>query len=350
MLVRAGRLESLVAQIFEAAGCGPDEARRVAESLVGANLVGHDSHGVIRVSEYIDRLRAGGVTPNRTPDVVLEGENLALLDADFGFGQVAGAHAVEIGIQKSKAGGLAAVGLRNASHLGRIGEWAEQAAEGGCLSLFFVNTNGGGVLVAPVGGIERKLSANPIAAGVPRRSAPPIILDLSTCAIAEGKVRVARNRGVRVPAGCLLDSKGGPTDDPTVFYGDPPGTILPMGGHKGYALSILVEILAGALTGGGCSGPRPPRFGQGMLGIFLRPGAFAGEQYLEAETSRFEAWLKSSAKADASAEILLPGDVERRTREARLRDGIDLDPSTWRQIADAAAGVGVDVARWEKMQ
>src|SRR5437763_6502573 len=249
------QLRALTTSIFTAAGCAESEAACISRHLVEANLVGHDSHGVIRVPSYVEWLRAGKVLAGQTIQVVFENEALAVVDGRFGFGQSIGEQAMNLAIAKAARHGVAVVALRNAGHLGRIGDWALMAAGAGKLSLHFVNTSGAGILVAPFGGINRRLSANPIAAGVPVRGGPPIILDMSACTIAEGKIRVARNRGVPVPEGCLLDSQGRPTTDPEVFYADPPGAILSIAGHKGYGLAVLCDVLAGALTGGGSTHP-----------------------------------------------------------------------------------------------
>ena len=196
---------------------------RIAHYLVDANLVGHDSHGVIRVPSYIDWLRAGKVLANQALKIVFENDVIAVVDGQFGFGQVMGEEATKLGIEKARRQGVAVVALRNSGHLGRIGDWAEMAAAAGMVSLHFVNTSGGGILVAPFGGTQRRLSANPIAAGVPVENGPPIIVDISTCTIAEGKIKVAFNKGAKVPEGCILDSEGRPTDDPKAFYASPPG-------------------------------------------------------------------------------------------------------------------------------
>src|SRR5579864_1288021 len=252
MINSSDRLKTLVAAIFSAAGCEPPESRRIAHYLVEANLVGHDSHGVIRVPQYIDWLGAGKVYANKTLEVVSETDVIAVVDGQFGFGQTMGEAAMNFGIEKCRQRGVAVVALRNTGHLGRIGDWALMVARSGLISLHFVNTSGGGILVAPAGGTQRRLSANPIAAGVPIKNGAPILLDISTCTIAEGKIKVAFNKGTLVPPGCILDGAGQPTDDPSAFYATPPGAILPLGGHKGYALSVIVEVLAGALTGGSC--------------------------------------------------------------------------------------------------
>jgi uncharacterized oxidoreductase len=344
MRIPADRLRELTARIFEAAGCTAIEAQRIAVHLVEANLVGHDSHGVIRVASYVQWLKNGKVFANRTIDVVLENDVLAVVDGGFGFGQSIGEQAMELGIAKSARHGVSVIALRNSGHLGRIGDWPLMAARAGRLSLHFVNTSGAGILVAPFGGINRRLSANPIAAGVPIAGAAPLILDISACTLAEGKIRVALNKGVPVPENCIIDSKGQPTTDPRIFYANPPGAILPIAGHKGYGLGILCEVLAGALTGGGCSNPaNADKVVNGMLSIFLDPSRFRDDAGFTAEIERFIAWVKSSEKTSPDAVILMPGEIEERTKAQRLRDGIEIEDTTWAQITGAATSVGVAV-------
>lgn len=338
MNIPPARLLDLVAATFRKAGCSADESHRIAAHLVEANLAGHDSHGVIRTTPYLQWLRDGKVLADRTIQVVFENDSIAVVDGQSGFGQTVAAQAVELGVAKAARQGVAVIALRNSGHLGRIGAWPTQAAAAGMLSIHFVNTTGGGILVAPHGGTSRRLSANPIAAGVPRAGQSPLVLDISTCTIAEGKIRVAKNRGVHVPPGCIIDAFGQPTTDPGDFYADPPGAILPIAGHKGYGLSILAEVLAGALTGGGCSNPaNAGRLLSGMLSIYLDPNAFRADAGFSAEVDRFVTWVKSSPTV-VGGEILMPGEIEERTKAARLRDGIEIDDTTWAELR--AAGVG----------
>ncbi len=201
-------------------------------------------------------------------------------------------------------------------------------------SLHFVNTSGAGMLVAPFGGIDRRLSANPIAAGVPTENGVPLILDMSACTIAEGKVRVALNKGETVPDGCLIDAAGNPTNDPAVFY-DEPGAILPIAGHKGSGLSMIIEMLAGALTGSSCTNPENNwRVVNGMLSIIIDRSFFGSADAFFPEVSRFVKFVKSSRTVHADGEILMPGEIEQRTKAHRLEHGIDLDETTWRQVRD----------------
>jgi uncharacterized oxidoreductase len=337
------RLEGLVSDIFLAAGCHAAEASHIASHLVEANLAGHDSHGVIRVSAYIDWLRKGHVQTNRRMRIVHETNVLAVVDGEQGFGQAIGIEATSLGIEKAQRQGVAVIALRNCGHLGRIGAWPLQAAQAGCASVHFVSTSGGGILVAPFGGRNRRLSADPIAAGIPRADGPPLILDMSCCTIAEGKIKVALNKGTTVPEGCIIDAQGQPTNDPRVFYADPPGSILSIAGHKGYGLGVITELLAGALTGGGAS--NPAHAGQvlnNMLSIYLRPDAFGDEAAFKTEVERFVDWVKSAERIDPDQDILMPGEIEHRTRNARLREGLQIDAATWQALMATARSLGLN--------
>ncbi|HVX10331.1 MAG TPA: malate/lactate/ureidoglycolate dehydrogenase [Pirellulales bacterium] len=343
--VVAEPLKQTVREVFVAAGCLPPEAQRVAHYLVEANLVGHDSHGVIRVASYVEWLRSGKVLANQTPTVVLESGCLAVLDGHFGLGQTIGESAVKMGIEKTRSGGVAVIALRNCGHLGRIGDWPSLAAEANLISLHFVNTSGAGNLMAPFGAIDRRLSANPIAAGVPRAGTWPLIVDISTSAIAEGKIRVALNSGKRVPAGSIIDADGKPIDDPQIFYGSPPGAILPFGAHKGYALGVLAEVLGGALTGGGCTAPGVTRLSNGMLSIYVDPNRFAESDVFRAEVERFIDYVKSARPIAPDGKVLVPGEVEALSRQRKLAEGIELDDTTWRQLSETCQSLGVSPPR-----
>ncbi len=333
MNFQSDQLVLLAEKVFAAAGCERDEARRVGGRLVESNLVGHDSHGVIRIPSYVEWLKNGKVLANQSLRVVSENDAIAVVDGQFGLGQTVGEEAMELGIGKAAKHGVSVVALRNSGHLGRIGDWAEMATEAGMISIHFVNTSGAGMMVAPFGGIDRRLSVSPIAAGIPTGEGEPIILDMSGCAVAEGKVRVALNQGATLPDGCLIDSEGNPTNDPELFYGDPPGSILPIAGHKGSGLLFIIELLAGALTGSSCSNPENAgRVANGMLSIIIDRAFFGSAAEFYPEVDRFVEFVKSSRTVDENGEILLPGEVEQRTKAKRLEHGIDLDEVTWSQI------------------
>src|SRR5690242_2901003 len=287
--IDAAELRGFVAAAFAAADSSAEEAAIVAAHLVDANLAGHDSHGVIRVPKYLDWHARGMVLANRHARVVKDSACNALIDGQFGYGQVIGREAMAIAVDKARRSGLCAVSIRNAGHLGRIGAWAEQVAAAGLASIHFVNTSGFGILVAPHGGSDRRLSANPIAAGAPSSNGTALILDISTSAIAEGKIQIARNRGDTLPPGCTIDSEGKPNRDPEKFYGPPVGALLPVGGHKGYGLSMFCEIFAGALSGGGTTHPDNPtanRLVNNMLSVVFDAEAFCGAEAFRAEVAK----------------------------------------------------------------
>ncbi len=340
MNIAHDRLRTLVTTIFAKAGCRDHEADRIAHYLVESNLVGHDSHGVIRVSRYFEWLRQGKVWANRALQIVFENDVLAVTDGQCGFGQVMGEESMKLAIGKAQRQGLAVVALRNSGHLGRIGDWALQAVNAGLVSLHFVNTTGVGILVPPFGGIQRRLSANPIAAGVPVPNGPPLLVDISTSAVAEGKVRVAYHRGTQVPDNCLIDAEGRPTNDPKILYGSPPGAILPFGGHKGYALGMLAEMLAGALTGGGCSDPAADRLANNMLSIVLAPSFFQAD----------EAFAHEASPLHRLRENVRPGDARRRGPCARRAGGANAGAAFARghRVGDGDLGADRgDVSRLE---
>jgi hydroxycarboxylate dehydrogenase B len=342
--IPVAELREFVATVFLAMGSAEGEARIVGDHLVDANLAGHESHGVIRVSKYVDWHARGMVIANQHAVVIRETTCNAVIDGQFGYGQVIGREAMNLAIAKARQSGLCAVAIRNAGHLGRIGAWAEQLAQAGLASVHFVNTSGFGILVAPHGGTDRRLSANPIAASVPGPDGAPVVLDMSTSGIAEGKIQVALNRGELLPPGCTIDSEGRPNQDPAVFYGPPAGALLPVGGHKGYGLSIFCEIFAGALSGGHTTNPNNATAGRlvnNMLSLVFDAEAFCGAEAFKAEIAHLAAWVKASPPVMPGGEVLLPGEIERRTRARLERDGIPLDVVTRRQIADSVRALAV---------
>ncbi len=344
-------LQDLAKTIFMHADSSEEEASDIARHLVEANLAGHDSHGVIRIAPYLDLKNAGKILPDRKIDLMADAGALAIVDGKKGYGQPVARQAIDVGIERAREHGVAIVGIRNTAHLGRIGAWAEQAAAAGMVSLHFVNTTGAGIRVAPFGGSDARLSVNPMAMGVPRPDADPIIHDMSTGVIAAGKVRVARNKGALLPEGCIIDGHGNPSRKPDDLFGDPPGALLPLGGdvgaHKGYGLAVFCEIFAGALTGGGSSHPDNPdadRLVNNMLSILIDPDRLAGRDAIANDIDRMTDWLRASKPISPDGEILMPGEPERRSKTKREAEGIPLDDNTLNQIRGAAIGVGVDAS------
>lgn len=338
-------LRHFVGVLFERSGSSPEEAAIVADHLVAANLKGHDSHGVIRVPKYVQWVRAGQLLPNRHATIVKDSLALLVVDGGFGYGQVIGRETMELASERARKAGLCAVAIRNAGHLGRIGAWAEQLAQAGLASVHFVNTSGFGILVAPHGGSDRRLSANPIAAGAPVEGCAPLILDIATSAVAEGKIQLAHSRREAIKPGLVVDGQGRPTTDPEVFYAHPPGAIFPFGEHKGSGLSIFCEILAGSLTGGGSSHPENATAGRlvnNMLSLAFDPAAFSHTGFQE-DVVRLASWAKGSPPIEPRGQVLLPGEIEERTARERTRHGIPLDVETLRQLAAAARELRVPV-------
>lgn len=339
-------MQDFAGAIFRAAGCDAGEAEIIAAHLVEASLTGHDSHGVIRISKYVDWVKAGQVLPNQHASIAQDRGALVVIDGNFGFGQVIGREAMELAAERAKRHGMASIAIRNSGHLGRIGAWPELLAQRGLASVHFVNTSGFGILVAPHGGSDRRLSANPIAAGVPVAGGHPIILDIATSVIAEGKIQLARNKGEKLPAGMVLDRNGRPTDDPEAFYADPPGAILPFGGHKGSGLSLICEVLAGSLSGGHASNPKSPTAGRlvnNMLSLVFDPAGFGDPAAFADDVTGLIGWTKSSPPLVKDGKVLLPGDIERLTLRERDICGLPIDDETWRTIAATAASLGVAI-------
>lgn len=352
--IKADALSALVQDTFAKAGCSDAEAERIGRYLVSANLTGHDSHGVVRVPRYLLWKKEGAVVADRTVKVVTETPVLSVLDGLHGFGQTVAPQAVQIGIDKCKAMGLSMVALRNAGHIGRVGDWAEMAAAADLVSVHFVNASGS-VLVAPYGGTERRLSTAPFCAGIPRPGQTPVVLDFATSIVAEGKVLVASFGGKKLPENALIDLDGTMGTDPHMLYGEytatgrrdhakGKGAIRAFGEHKGSGLALLCELLGGSLTGMSATGEGRP-FGNGMLSFYVNPKVVDPENFFSGDMARYIAYFKSAKPMTAGGEVLIPGEPEARTRAERLAKGVPLSDDTWAAIVNAAREVGVDERR-----
>ncbi|MBK1659816.1 malate/lactate/ureidoglycolate dehydrogenase [Paracraurococcus ruber] len=353
VLIGADTLETLVANIFVANGCDGAEAGRIAHHLLGANLAGHDSHGVVRVPRYVEWQQQGFVVAGQQAEVVTDGGAFALLDGHWGFGQTVAPQATALGIERAKQHGTAVIALRNAGHVGRIGAYSEQAIAAGLISIHFVNV-AGSVLVAPFGGTERRFSTAPFSVGVP--TDPPVVLDFATSRVAEGKVLVASNGGKALPPDALIEPDGRLSGDPHTLYGEYPpvgprnpsnglGAIRAFGEHKGSGLAFMCELLAGAFTGGGTSGPvgERGRIANGMLSIYISPSHFGTEAEFKKTAEDYVAWVKSCRPDTPGGEVLAPGEPEARLRAERLAKGVPLQPDTWESITRCARSLGVTV-------
>jgi uncharacterized oxidoreductase len=351
MIIEADVLQDFVRDIFVGAKCSPEEGMRVSASLVDANLVGHDSHGVVRVPRYINATLEGIVKGDQTVNVLTDTPVLAVVDGKGGFGQTVTPQAVRIGIEKCKAMGVALIALRNAAHIGRVGDYAQMAADAGLVSIHFVNVPGS-VLVAPYGGVDRRISTAPFCVGIPRGEGDTIILDFATSVVAEGKVLVASQGGKPLPEHAMIGPDGTVSGDPHQLYGDyeqggardyrqGKGAIRAMGDHKGSGLAVMCELLGGSLTGSGATELRPVVH-NGMLSIYIDPKVLDPDDFFPSDVSRYIAYLKSSRPVKEGGEILIPGEPESRSRAERRKNGIPLPDDIWAAIVATGRKVGVE--------
>jgi uncharacterized oxidoreductase len=339
--IAADELERLTRDIFTARGVPGDDAAWIAAMLVRANLRGHDSHGVIRVPQYAAALERGTLNPRPTMRLVVDTPTVAILDGDGGFGQVVARRGIALAIERARAHGLAAVALRGANHVGRLADYAELAAREGLIGLLWVNARGG-LNVAPWGGAARRLGTNPHAIAIPGPGGTVAMShDFATSVWAEGKLRVKFNRGEPAPPGIMLNGRGEPSTDPREYYTEPPGSLLTAGGHKGYGLSLAVEILAGILSGAGAASGEPSVFRNGTLIVCLDPVRFLPATDFHAQVADLLGWVRSAPLAAGAEEILVPGEPEARLERERRARGILVDEETWRQVQAAAREAGV---------
>ena len=342
MLIQAEPLTAFVHKLFLAAGAPEKSASLVARSLVETNLTGHDSHGVIRVPQYLDAVTDGRLDPAATPVIEHETDVVTLVDGRHTFGQVVADFGIRAAIVKAKAKGVAATGLKNAQHVGRLGEWVTLAAQDNLIGLGFCNGGTPGGLVTPFGGAGRFMGTNPFAAAVPVKDRAPVVVDFATSVVAEGKVRLALNKGEALSAGRIQDKNGSPSTDPHDLYDG--GALLPMGEHKGSGLSFLMELLGGLLLGQGS--PKFADYGKfrnGVLFIVLSVEAFRPLEPFLAESGELVDLFKATRTAPGVDKVLLPGEPERRMTRQRLEKGIPVDETTWTQLTEWAGTLNVPV-------
>jgi len=343
ILLRADDLRSFAAEIFLAANVRNDEAHVVAECLVESNLRGHDSHGVFRVMEYLGCLERGELRTGVELCVVSETASAIVCDGQLGFGPVQMQRLIARMEPMARAQGVACGTIRRCGHVGRLGEWVERLARVQLAGIMSVNDNGVLRCVAPPGGIEPRISTNPIAIGVPTAD-EPLVLDISTSMAANGKIRIAHQAGRPCPDGWLLDAQGQPTNDPAVRFQNPPGTIQPMGGYKGFGLGLLFDVLVGGLSGGHCP-PAPDGEVEcnNVLLIAFDPARFAGTPHLIDETQKLCEWVRATPRVNDTAEIRLPNDRSRTTLQERQARGVPIDRATWDQLCECAKRLRVSV-------
>lgn len=353
-LFKAEQLKNLSVGIFKAAGASDYEAEVVSQHLVNANLAGHDSHGVLRIPSYISMIKEGykpygyvsKIVPGAQIEIVKETETTALIDGHWGFGQVTAGKAMELAIEKAKKHGVGAVGVLHCNHIGRLGEYSMMAAKEDLIGFVVCNS---GRLVTPFGGIDRIMSTNPITMAIPAGKERDFLLDMATSVHAEGKVHVWRSKGEKLPDGWIIDKEGTPSNDPEDLYAG--GAILPMGrdvGYKGFGLAMIVDILAGALTGHGCTSGKEYIGGNGTFMMAIRIDCFMDLDTFKGRVDELVRNVKNSRKALGVDEILIPGEPEINSREERLKTGILVPEKTWEEIKETAKGFGVNAEELAK--
>ena len=327
-------------------------ADTVAGILVNANLSGHDSHGVLRITSYLDMMANDRLRPKVEPQVVKETDTTFVVNAGFGFGHFTAQKSVELAIDKAKRFNVACASLYDTTHIGRLGEYLEAAARAGCISIITFGTGQRGAWpVVPFGGAVGGLGTNPIAIGCPTGDDSPFVADIATSVIAEGKLRVARSKGANVPEGHILDKHGNPTVKTMDFYDG--GSLLPFGGHKGYALSLVTCLL-----GGLCEDFDIEKGSMG--GVFMQVinvEAFTPLEKYQQAVRTFLDSMRATQPAPGFDEVLVPGDFESRCRAERLVSGIDLPDTIHQKLQEHAAELNIslgediveqdDVARYQ---
>ena len=340
-------LQSFVTDLFCASGVPDDEAAVVAESLLAANLRGHDSHGVVRVRDYLRQLETGELVAGANWTVLAETPAMLAVDAGRGFGQVQMRRLIDRLVPKTREMGTATATAVNCGHVGQLGEWVERTARMGLGGLIAVNDNGVLQCVAPPGGVAPCISTNPVALAVPT-AGEPLVLDMSTSTVANGKIKVAYLAGEECPAGWLLDHEGNPTTNPAVRFKDPRGTILPMGGeadgYKGFGLGLLLDILVGGLSGGFCPPAPPDAPGtNNVLMVLWDPQRFAGMTHFGDQAERVIAHVRNSPRKPGVDAIRLPGDRSSAVKNERLQIGITLNEKTWSAMCNSARELKVKI-------
>ena len=330
-------LQRLVKGIFKAAKSSDEEAGMIAEYLVRANLCGVDSHGIIRVMDYVQAVEEGRMIPNAVPKVVRDRGAMATMDAGLGYGQVGAKAAMELAIKKAKEYGTGTVSVYNCHHAGRIADYPLLAAQNDMIGIFMVKAFG--AVVAPWGGKGRVLSTSPMSFAIPAKTEPPIVADFATSTSAEGKVRVKAARGEKIPFGWILNSEGKPTDNPADLYTG--GALLTFGESKGYSLNLLMEAAGAALSGAGILNEFTGS--NGILAMAINIDFFSDVDKFKTRVDSMIKEIRSSPTADGVKEILLPGDPEAREMKKRRANGIPVEEKTWDRLVEVAKKYSVPV-------
>lgn len=339
MKYHSQQLKKFISDVLKKSGLSDENAFTVADSLVSANLRGIDSHGVTRLPIYVKRLKTGAVNPNPNVQVVEESNSTLLIDGDDGMGQIVAAKAIEIGIEKAKKNGAVYIGVKKSTHFGTGAYFVQKAVENNLIAYAMSNAPS---TMAPWGGIEPYFGTNPYAFGVPAGKNKPIIFDMATSVVARGKIISAEQKGDDIPRGWAIDKNGRPTTNAKEAL---EGSVLPFAGPKGYAISLMIDIMSGVLTGAGF-GPHI----NNIYGDFDKPqnvGHFfqlidvnrmMPMELFKERVDQMIDEIKSSPKAEGVEEIFLPGEIELNIEQERLTNGINLG----KEVFEAIKQVGED--------
>jgi LDH2 family malate/lactate/ureidoglycolate dehydrogenase len=339
--VDARRLTSFAAAVLIAVGVPDGDARLVADSLVTADLWGHQSHGVLRLSWYVNRIRAGVMQAVTSPEIVADTGALAVVDGHDGVGQVLAAFAAREATSRAREHGVGVVAVRNSNHFGTAAYFTRMAARDGCVAILTTNAS---PAMAPWGGRRKTVGTNPWSIAAPAGGHDVLVMDIANTAVARGKVYLARQRGEPIPAGWAIDADGAPTTDPVAAIG---GMILPMAGHKGYAIALMMDVLAGVLTGSafGAEVGGPYQFerrsGCGHLFIALEVAAFGDRDGFARRMEQLVAEVRSVPLAPGADEVLYPGELEARAARQHLQAGLSLPRQTLEDLRQLADSTGV---------
>src|SRR6478752_7319981 len=333
--ISAERLHKIGAGLLVGAGASQSEADTVARGCVNANLVGHDSHGVILIPSYVERIRVGHIVPGAPFQIIQESPSTTVIDGHWGFGFVVNERAMQLTIETAKATNVAAATVFRQSHVGRLGAYPLMAAQAGMIGIATADSGRSPKAVAPFGGREARLGTNPISIAVPSDLPGPLCLDMATSAVAVGKLTLAQARGEKIPLGWIVDSEGKHTTDPARFR--PGGALLPLGGTEGYkgsGLAVIVEILCGLLTGLGFGVEPSGRHNDGCFLAVFKVDAFRPLQEFKQEVAEFARYLKDTPPASGFSGVLYPGEIEHLREQDRAANGIDVEDATWTKLRD----------------
>ncbi|MAS32899.1 MAG: hypothetical protein CL610_02755 [Anaerolineaceae bacterium] len=338
----AAYLTSFAEKLYEAAGAPPDYARIVAESLVKTNLLGHDSHGLIRTKMYIGKAQDGSLQPTAKPELVQRSGATAIVDCHWGFGQVGARYGTEVAADIAREFGMSSVALSQVNHIGRLGEYAQMLAEQGLVGIVMTAGSMFGGSVTPYAAAERVFGTNPMAWAVPvKNGRAPLVLDFATSVVAEGKLQVARSKGASVPEDWIYNAEGKTSIDPHDFYNG--GMLRTFGGYKGAGLALMVEIIATLLAGFAPVSTSEFKTGNPTMIMAMAIDRFTTPDRFERLVEELLVRMKSLRRAEGFDELLLPGEPEARSMEQRLKEGIPLPETVWAELTELAAELGVAV-------